>query len=182
MEIGVQLKCCSNAGEGVCNKFPPPSLWLEDAAMVSHTPPPFTTAATSMPEVLTGDQMSQIDDIMLSTIDFGLQGYMGTPSTSRDRPKKKNSSKMPKCVKKRGRMKYPYLFHQWRTLLCALEKHLRIWYSDSFSIDGEPSSVHWRSISGTDPFATLAPRSADEPSTKLRTASKMLDFDDPPQV
>ncbi|XP_059075639.1 uncharacterized protein LOC131037773 [Cryptomeria japonica] len=45
--------------------------------------------------------MSQIDDIMLSAIDFGLQGYTGTPSTSRARPKKKNSLKMPKHVKKR---------------------------------------------------------------------------------
>ncbi|GLJ53315.1 hypothetical protein SUGI_1136890 [Cryptomeria japonica] len=49
----------------------------------------------------------------------------GTPSASRAHPKKKNSSKTPKCGKK-GRRKYPYLFHQWRTLLSALEKHLRI--------------------------------------------------------
>ncbi|GLJ17662.1 hypothetical protein SUGI_0307860 [Cryptomeria japonica] len=53
-----------------------------------------------MPEVLIADQMSYIDDITLSAIDFGLQGYTGTPSTSRRRPKKKNSSKMPKRGKK----------------------------------------------------------------------------------
>ncbi|GLJ51643.1 hypothetical protein SUGI_1097550, partial [Cryptomeria japonica] len=72
----------------------------QDAAAVSHTPPPVTTAATSTPEVLTGDEMSQIDDITLSAIDFGLQGYTGTPSASRARPKKKNISKTPKHVKK----------------------------------------------------------------------------------
>ncbi|XP_059069824.1 uncharacterized protein LOC131859782 [Cryptomeria japonica] len=72
----------------------------QDAAVVSHTPPPVTIAATSMPEVLTGDEMSQIDDITLSVIDFGLQGYTGTPSASRACPKKKNSSKTPKRVKK----------------------------------------------------------------------------------
>ncbi|XP_059073897.1 uncharacterized protein LOC131060478 [Cryptomeria japonica] len=73
----------------------------QDAAVVSHTPPLVTIAATSMPKVLTGDQMSQIDEITLSAIDFGLQGYTGTPSSSRARPKKKNSSKMPKRGKKR---------------------------------------------------------------------------------
>ncbi|XP_059063315.1 uncharacterized protein LOC131071409 isoform X3 [Cryptomeria japonica] len=105
----------------------------QDAATVSHTPPPVTIAATSMPVVLTGDEMSQIDDITLLAIDFGRQGYTGTPSTSRARPKKKDSSKTPKCRKKlirpwikRGRRKYPYLFHQWRTLLLTLEKHLKI--------------------------------------------------------
>ncbi|GLJ26694.1 hypothetical protein SUGI_0519600, partial [Cryptomeria japonica] len=41
-----------------------------------------------------------IDDITLSAIDFGLQGYTGIPSASRARPKKKNISKTPKRVKK----------------------------------------------------------------------------------
>ncbi|XP_059068776.1 uncharacterized protein LOC131859221 [Cryptomeria japonica] len=53
-----------------------------------------------MPEVLTGDEMSQIDDITLAVIDFGLQGYTGTPFASKACPKKKNSSKRPKCGKK----------------------------------------------------------------------------------
>ncbi|GLJ47535.1 hypothetical protein SUGI_1003880 [Cryptomeria japonica] len=50
---------------------------------------------------LTGDQMSHIDDVTLSTIDFCLQSYAGTPSMSRPRPQRKKSSTMPKRGKKR---------------------------------------------------------------------------------
>ncbi|GLJ32351.1 hypothetical protein SUGI_0651090 [Cryptomeria japonica] len=115
-----------------------------------------------MPEVLIGDQMSQIDDITLSTIDFGLQGYTGTPSVSRARPKKTNSSKMPK----RGK-KWPLSYGRGNI--------------HTYFINGEPSSMHWINVSGSgnsDSF--FIDGDADEPSTEPRTAR--LDFDDPPQV
>ncbi|GLJ24522.1 hypothetical protein SUGI_0468540 [Cryptomeria japonica] len=76
--------------------------FVQDTTTISHTPRTVTTTATSILKVLTGDQMSQIDDITLSGIDFGLQGYTGTLFTSRPRSKQKNSSKMPKRGKKRA--------------------------------------------------------------------------------
>ncbi|XP_059063314.1 uncharacterized protein LOC131071409 isoform X2 [Cryptomeria japonica] len=131
----------------------------QDAATVSHTPPPVTIAATSMPVVLTGDEMSQIDDITLLAIDFGRQGYTGTPSTSRARPKKKDSSKTPKCRKKlirpwikRGRRNIHTYFINGEPSSLHWRSISRSGNSDSFYINGEPSSVHWRSISGTNPF------------------------------
>ncbi|GLJ11091.1 hypothetical protein SUGI_0142690 [Cryptomeria japonica] len=84
--------------------------------------------------VLTGDEMSQIDDITLSTIEFGLQGYTGTPS-----------------IEGGGNIHTYFINGEPSSL------HRRSisgsGNSDNFYIDGEPSSVHWRSISGTNPFA-----------------------------
>ncbi|XP_057831811.2 uncharacterized protein LOC131042511 isoform X2 [Cryptomeria japonica] len=71
----------------------------QDAATIFDIPPTITAAATSTPET-SEDQMSQIDDVTLSAIDFGLQGYTGTPSISRPLPQQKNSSRTPKCGKK----------------------------------------------------------------------------------
>ncbi|GLJ25192.1 hypothetical protein SUGI_0482010 [Cryptomeria japonica] len=82
----------------------------------------------------------------------------GTPSTSRACPKKKNSLKTPKCGKKTPS-----------------------WYDHNvdpfkYVFKKTPKSEKERRAK------TLAPRVADEPSTEPRTASKRLDFDDPPQV
>ncbi|GLJ42301.1 hypothetical protein SUGI_0875730 [Cryptomeria japonica] len=110
-------------------------------------------------------------------------GYTGTPSASRARPKKNNSSKTPKRVKKD-----PVI----ATISTSMVSHPQ-------SI-GEASQAQTpsRYDHNVDPFKyvfkktlksdkerrakTLGPRAADEPSTESRTASKRLDFDDPPQV
>ncbi|XP_059067230.1 uncharacterized protein LOC131042742 [Cryptomeria japonica] len=147
--------------------------------------------------------MSQIDDITLSAINFGLQGYTGTPSASRARPKKKNISKTPKRVKKR-----PLSFVDMLNApdSPANQESAKVIATVSTSMVSHPQSIGEASEAQTcsryghnvDPFKyvfkktpksdkerrakTLALGSADEPSTEPRTTPKRLDFDDPPEV
>ncbi|GLJ46996.1 hypothetical protein SUGI_0991930 [Cryptomeria japonica] len=155
-------------------------------------------------EVLTRDEMFQIDDITLSAIDFGLQGYTGTPSASRARPKKKDSSKTPKRRKKE--ISIPISSMANPPPCTGEASQDPVIATVSTSMVSHPQSIGEASQAQTpsrydhnvDPFKyvfkktpksdkerrakTLAPRSADEPFTEPHTASKRLDFDDPPQV
>ncbi|GLJ16499.1 hypothetical protein SUGI_0281680 [Cryptomeria japonica] len=125
----------------------------QDATAVSHTPPPVTIAATSMPEFV---------------------GYTGTPSASRACPMKKDSSKMPKQRAEEISIPIssmanppPCTGEASRDLVIAIVSISMVSHPQSI---GEASQAHTPS------------RSADEPSTEPRIASKRLDFYDPPQV
>ncbi|GLJ06814.1 hypothetical protein SUGI_0049080 [Cryptomeria japonica] len=69
-----------------------------DARGEDALPRPFAATASTF-ETLLGDQMSPIDNVTLSTIDFGLESYVGTPRVSRTPPGRKKSLRTPKCQK-----------------------------------------------------------------------------------